>query len=92
MFRMKNVNWILVLTVGLLAGCATRYDVKMSGGGVITAKGKPKLNSEGYYVFKDLNGRVQHVPHIRVMGIEAQTWGRQEASGPQFNYQPKNRK
>lgn len=92
MFSMKKVNWIFILIASLLAGCATRYDVKMTGGGVITSKGKPKLNNEGYYVFKDLNGQVQHVPHIRVAGIEAQVWGRTEASGPQFNFKPKNKK
>jgi hypothetical protein len=88
MLSMKKANWILIVIASLLSGCATRYDVKITGGGVITSKGKPKLNGEGYYVFKDLNGQVQHVPHIRVLGIYAQTWGQQEESGPQFSTKP----
>jgi hypothetical protein len=53
----------------LLAGCA-RYDLTMANGDVVRAKTKPKLNEQGYYVFKDLAGNETMVNRMRVRQIE----------------------
>jgi hypothetical protein len=53
----------------VLAGCA-RYDITLGNGTIVRAKTKPKLNQEGYYVFKDLTGREVTVNRMRVRQIE----------------------
>jgi len=62
----------LLITVGAclaLCGCQ-HYDVTMANGTVIRAKSKPKLDAEGYYVFKDLSGKEMQVKSMRIRQIE----------------------
>ncbi len=54
----------------LLAGCV-HYDITLRNGDVVRAKTKPKLNAQGFYVFKDLTGRDVVVNPMRVRQIEA---------------------
>ena len=51
---------LLALAAGALAGCAVRYDVVTSRD-TYTAKGKPKLDANGYYVFKDTDGQTNRI-------------------------------
>jgi hypothetical protein len=53
-----------------LTGCLTHYDVTLGNGNVVRAKNKPKLNEQGYYVFKDLSGQEVTVNKMRVRQIE----------------------
>ncbi len=55
----------------LFCGCATHYDVTMGNGTTIRAKTKPRLNDQGYFVFKDLAGQEVAVNKMRVREIEA---------------------
>ncbi len=42
----------------LLAGCASTYIISTTGGTMIEAHGKPKLNSKtGMYEYEDTNGK-----------------------------------
>jgi hypothetical protein len=53
----------------LPTGCALRhYDVTLTNGNVIGAKGKPRLES-GYYVFTDMTGKQQSLPQYRVSEV-----------------------
>lgn len=61
----------LTAVLFLLCGCATHYDVTMGNGTTIRAKTKPKLNDQGYFVFKDLAGQEVAVNRMRVREIEA---------------------
>jgi hypothetical protein len=57
-------------TVLLLSSCASYYDITLSNGDVIRSKGKPKLDEQGFYRFKDLAGREATVNPMRVRQIE----------------------
>jgi hypothetical protein len=59
----------LAFTVVLMSGCALRYyDVTLTNGTVIGAKGRPKHDG-GYYVFTDMQGKGQSVPEYRISEI-----------------------
>ncbi|MEI7729320.1 MAG: YgdI/YgdR family lipoprotein [Verrucomicrobiota bacterium] len=69
----------------LLAGCMTRYNVTLSNGTVITAKGKPKLDEQsGRYVFTDATGKQVAVSAMRVKEIAPVGWGSDSSDGPHF--------
>ena len=55
---------------GAATGCRTRYDIKLSGGQVITAHSRPKLNAHGQYEFKDERGQITTIGAGRVREIE----------------------
>jgi hypothetical protein len=60
---------VLALALVLLPGCAMRhYDITLTNGTVIGARGKPK-HERGYYVFTDLQGQTQQFPEYRVSEI-----------------------
>jgi hypothetical protein len=51
---------LLTLAAGALAGCAVRYDV-VTARDTYTARGKPKLDANGFYTFKDTDGQTNRV-------------------------------
>ena len=54
---------LFVVALLFVSGCARYYNVTMSGGHVITAKGKPHHDkSNGVFVFKDVNGQERRIP------------------------------
>ena len=66
---MLRIFCLLALALVLLAGCALRhYDVTLTNGTVIGARGKPQLE-RGYYVFTDLQGMTQQFPEYRISEI-----------------------
>jgi hypothetical protein len=54
----------------LLTGCANHYDVTLRNGDVVRAVSKPKLNEQGYYVFKSAAGREEAINSMRIRQIE----------------------
>jgi hypothetical protein len=54
----------------LLTGCASSYNVTLSSGTTVTAKSRPKLDENGYYHFRDANGKEVMLPRVRVRAIE----------------------
>jgi hypothetical protein len=67
---MKKVFPILLAALALCAGCATRYDITLTNGDVITALGRPHLDSSRQrYTYKDAEGRPAAVPAMRVKEV-----------------------
>ena len=58
-----------MLLIGV--GCASRYKVTLTNDGVITSKGKPRLNQDkSAYEFKDIQGKRRSIPAFRIKEIE----------------------
>jgi hypothetical protein len=71
---MKSVLWLL-LALALCAGCASRYNITLNNGDVITARGKPKLDKEhsGYF-FTDAAGNPDYISLGSVREIAPRSW------------------
>ena len=68
--NMKKLFLILPLTIALCTGCASHYDITLSNGDVITALGRPHLDSARQrYVYKDAEGQVASIPAMRVKEV-----------------------
>jgi hypothetical protein len=61
---------LLLLALTVLCGCARGYDMHLTNGRSIRASSKPKLDSQGWYIFKDGEGKVERVNSLRVRSIE----------------------
>jgi Bacterial protein of unknown function (DUF903) len=67
---MKNTPAFVLMTVILCAGCATQYDMKLTNGMIITARGKPRVDEKTHVVyFTDAKGRTNAVPEFRIVEI-----------------------
>jgi hypothetical protein len=66
-----RTNWLLLLLLaGLVAGCATRYNVTLTSGRTISAKGKPRFDkTRNSFVFKDATGQQVVMPAMRIREI-----------------------
>src|SRR5258708_2305145 len=85
---MKTTLFILLLGVAVLSGCATRYNVQLTNGAVITTKGKPKLDkTTGTYIFKDMTGNPFAIPSVRVQEIAPASMSSRQ-SGQSFRSTP----
>jgi hypothetical protein len=70
MIIMKKLLLFALLGAGLDLGCVSRYNITLSSGTVVTAKGRPKLDKDGFYHYKDATGKEVVIPSIRVRKIE----------------------
>ena len=62
------LSFLFLLFIG--AGCATRYDMTLSNGMVITAKGKPRVDEKRHVIFfTDALGKTNSIPEFRVTQI-----------------------
>lgn len=61
---------VLALSSLLLGGCAPRYNIVMNNGQKITARGKPKRNEFGMYVYTDANGQPAKMSSSQIRSIE----------------------
>ena len=61
----------MILGAALLTGCASsHYVITLTSGYRIVAASKPKLDTEHLaFVYKDLNGRSNSIPSVRVRAI-----------------------
>lgn len=67
---MKLIVGLALAGALLLTGCATRYKIVLNSNNVITTKGKPKYDpATDTYHFKDMFGRTNLVPAIRIKEI-----------------------
>jgi Bacterial protein of unknown function (DUF903) len=84
---MKNFL-LLLLAVALCASCASRYNITLTNGEVITARGKPKLDKEhtGYY-FTDANGNANYISLGNVHEVAPQSW-KKKYDDKSFKYLP----
>ena len=59
---------LLLLAVAWCAGCASRYNIILNSGEVVTARGKPQFNKDkGGYIYTDANGNKDFISlgHVR---------------------------
>ena len=64
---------MVLLFAGLLigtTGCANRYRVTLNNGTKLDLASKPKLNDNGEYVYKDIDGTIRTINAMRVRSIE----------------------
>ena len=67
---MKKNALILLLAAFVCAGCATRYNISLTNGDVITARGKPKFDqTKGGFYYKDGQGNPAFVSGGRVREV-----------------------
>jgi len=60
----------LLVSLAILTGCSSGYDITLSNGNRITGVSKPRLNKEtSMYEFKDAAGHPQSVHSMRVRQI-----------------------
>src|SRR5579872_4574476 len=72
--NMKTIALFFLLTLLVCAGCANHYDITLSNGTVITAKGKPRLDEKRHiFFFTDANGKTNVIPEFRVTQIAPQS-------------------
>ncbi len=64
----KLLPWLL--SAGLLAGCAHRYDIMLTNGERVTNVTKPVLDREhGVFFYKDVTGKEHHLFAGKVVDI-----------------------
>ncbi len=67
------MNRVLLLSCACLiftSACAPRYNITLTSGTVVTAKGRPRLEKgSGVYRYTDANGKEAIVPSVRVREI-----------------------
>ncbi len=69
---MKKPFHLCLLALWVLTGCAMHYDITtLPSGNIIRASTKPKLNDQGYYIFKDGLGQEVQINKVKVRKIEA---------------------
>jgi len=78
---MKKPVFLLLLSLGLVCGCAHQYVMKLSNGTQITTASKPQLKGANYH-FKDALGRDNAVPQSRVTVIEPASMAKEESKVP----------
>jgi hypothetical protein len=65
----------LLLALAFCAGCASRYNITLNNGEVITSRGKPKLDKDhAGYNFTDASGNPDYVSLGRVQEIAPRSW------------------
>ena len=67
---MKKNALVLLLVVTVCAGCATRYNISLTNGDVITARGRPKYDqTKGGFYYTDGLGNPAFVSGGRVREV-----------------------
>lgn len=83
---MKSIVPILLLGALICSGCATRYDMKLTNGMVITSKGKPKVDSQHHVItFIDAKGETNVIPEFKVTEIAPHSTMEKEDEPQKFN-------
>lgn len=83
---MKLTSLIFLMAVLACAGCATRYDMKLTDGSIISSKGKPHLDGTRHVIyFKDGMGRTNAIPEFRVVEIAPHSTMSKEDETKKFN-------
>ncbi len=68
---MKKLLWLTLVCGATLTGCARHYNMTLSNGQTVTARGKPKLDkATGTFRFTNAQGQPQVLPSFRVRTIE----------------------
>ena len=82
---MKTICLLLFACL-VCAGCAVRYDMRLTNGTIITARGKPRVDEKNHVIFfKDANGQSNAIPEFRVAEIAPHTTMSSEDEPKKFN-------
>jgi hypothetical protein len=66
--------FLALLLAAACAGCATRYDVTLTNGQVVTTRGKPHLSPDkNEWLFTDASGKPDRVPAGNVSQVAPQS-------------------
>ncbi len=67
---MKKSLLMMVLVSLVLAGCTTRYQVRMNNGTTFTTKGRPRFDAKrNLWFYTDANGQTNAISGLRVAEI-----------------------
>lgn len=67
---MKLLSFIFLVVLLACAGCASRYDMKLTDGTIISTRGKPHVDATRHVIyFKDAMGRTNAIPEFRVVEV-----------------------
>ena len=76
----------LLLALLICSGCATRYDMKLTDGMIITAKGKPRVDEKRHIIFfTDAAGQTNAIPEFKVAEIAPHSTMQEEDAPKKFN-------
>ncbi len=70
---------VMLVLLGLTAGCARHYVIRLNNGVQVTTTSKPKLKNGTYY-FKDARGKTQAIAAGRVSEVAPASMAREEKS------------
>ena len=83
---MKTICLLPLFVCFICAGCAVRYDMRLSNGTIITARGKPRVDEKNHMIyFKDAHGQSNAIPEFRVTEIAPHTTMSAEDEPQKFN-------
>ncbi|HZV35485.1 MAG TPA: YgdI/YgdR family lipoprotein [Verrucomicrobiae bacterium] len=83
---MKRTLPIVLMAALACAGCATRYDMKLTDGSIISSKGKPRVDPTQHVIyFKDALGRTNSIPEFRVVELAPHSQMVKDTEVKQFN-------
>jgi hypothetical protein len=65
---------ILILALAFCTGCAGRYDITLSNGDVITAKGRPHFSKDkNVWLYTDASGKPSRISSGQVTQVAPQS-------------------
>jgi hypothetical protein len=84
---MKSFFFVLLLAAAICGGCATRYDITLTNGDVITARGRPRFDKDKQrYYYTDAGGKPANVSGMRVREVAPESMREPDNS----NFKPSN--
>ena len=79
---MKRISLLLLLALTLCAGCASRYNITLNNGDIVTAKGKPKYDKQrNGYLYNDALGNTNYISAFRVREIAPASHSKSDDGG-----------
>jgi len=66
----RKLAFTLLLSLGVLCGCAHEYLMELSNGGRVISRSKPIPRGTNYF-FTDISGEEHLIPQVRVVKIKS---------------------
>ena len=86
----RRLAFTLLLSLGVLCGCAHEYLMELRNGGQVISRSKPIPRGTNYY-FTDISGEEHLIPQSRVMKIKTVSVVKEE-NKPSSPPKPKTRR
>ena len=82
---MKTTALFLLLVLAVCAGCATQYNMTLTNGDIIIARGKPHLNADkNMWIFKDASGQTNFIPAANVSQVAPSSMANDDKTTTKF--------